>query len=79
MGSPMQVNGKFGILRVAGSREQIRRGAMENKLDEMLCLHNIWRCNCTDEKKHIDPEFHDFLCFYAIWHEEKAKESEDED
>ena len=53
---------------------------MENKLDEMLCLHNIWRCNCTDEKKHIDPEFHDFLCFYSIWHEEKAKElEEDED
>jgi hypothetical protein len=29
---------------------------------------NIWRCDCSDEGKHIDIRYHESGCNYGAWY-----------
>ncbi len=31
---------------------------------------NLWRCDCSDEGVHIDPDQHESTCSYVDWLED---------
>lgn len=53
----------------------------EEKEDRLyrLALENMWRCDCADNMNHLEVDFHEFGCQYALWYARKRRELYEED
>lgn len=45
-------------------------------MDEQLAKRNLYKCDCSDKGKHIDLDYHESGCNYALWY---ILNDEDED
>lgn len=35
--------------------------------EQILKEENLWKCDCSDEGKHISEMFHEGFCNYLLW------------
>ena len=45
----------------------------------LVALANLWRCDCNDDGGHVEIDFHDFGCQYALWYLRKKREMTGDD
>lgn len=37
-------------------------------MNRQEALKNLWKCDCSDDGKHVNPDCHEAACNYALWY-----------